>query len=119
MRSDFAAGAVQINYNRREMDAMEAAKAALRATPITIEQFKRINRMQAIDKLMPASIASGLELQIEHVEAALWKPAPAKSAYMAFQAFKSSEVRLTVLHRTTTQSVRVDLASVHSIFFLS
>ncbi len=77
------------------MSAMEAAKAALRTTPLTIEQFKRINRMSLIDKLMPSSIASGLELELRDVEAALWKPAQAKSAYMAFQAFKSSEVRPT------------------------
>ncbi len=74
---------------------MEAAKAALRSTPLTIEQFKRINRMNLIDKLMPTSIASGLELELRDVEAALWKPAQAKSAYMAFQAYKSAEVRRT------------------------
>lgn len=74
------------------MNAMEKAKNALRETPITIEQFKRINRMQSIDKLASGSIAAGLELPIEDVEAALWKPPQAKTAYMAFQAFKSAEV---------------------------
>jgi hypothetical protein len=74
------------------MSEMEAAKAALRKAPLNAEQFKRIRRMHANDKVLPSKIAEELELDEEHVLAALWKPAPAKSAYMMFQASKTAEV---------------------------
>lgn len=76
------------------MVPMETAKEALKDTSLTAEQFKRIKRMHSQDKLMAVSIANGLELPLNEVEAALWRPVPTKTAYMTFHGAKISDVSI-------------------------